>query len=63
MKTPEQIALEQREYWKSVRKENKDHTFGQQVPGEPGLPEDPFTISPAAWQEYWNLQLPGDIRE
>lgn len=63
MKSNEQIAIDQREYWKSVRKENKDHRVGQQEPGKPGLPGDPFDISPADWQEYWNLQISGANRD
>lgn len=62
MKTNEQIAIEQRDYWLSVVRENRDWTFGQQAEDEAGLPEDPFEFAPAAWAEYWNLQISGENR-
>jgi hypothetical protein len=63
MKSNEQIAIDQRDYWKSVRSENKNSWIGQQEPGGPSLPVDPFAVSPADWQEYWNLQISGANRD
>lgn len=63
MKSNDQIAQEQRDYWLDVMRVNRDRSIGQQDPnGEPGLPRDAFSISPFDWAEYWNQQLPGELR-
>lgn len=62
MKSNDQIAIEQRDYWNAVAKENNDRGHTQQQPGEPALPEDPFKLTARDWAEYWNLQVPGDQR-
>lgn len=62
MKSFEEIALEQRDYWLSVAKETGDMTFTQQKSGEPFLSEIIANAKPRDWAEAWNLHLPGDKR-
>lgn len=63
MKTNDEIAREQHDFWLDVMRTRRDYSTGQEDPdGEPGLPMDAFSISPSDWAEYWNRQLPGDLR-
>lgn len=62
MRSFEEIALEQRDYWLKVARELGDQTFTQRKPGEPSLSEVIANAKPRDWAEAWNLHLPGDKR-